>query len=358
MQRSNDDAGDFAAARISAEVVVRVGLLLLLAFWCFSLAQPFLVPIIWGMIIAVAIHPAYTRLRQLLGRRDGLAATLVSIVLLLVLIVPLTMLSRALINDVARIAGALVGGAVIIPPPPGWLVGWPVVGSPLDEFWREATLNLGQALARIGPQLHAVGVWLLSFIAGAGFGMLNFLVAIVIAGVLLAHSVAAERLAATVADRLLGPRGADLVRLAERTIRSVARGVLGTALIQSILVGIGLVAAAIPGAAFLTLISFLLSVVQLGPGLILLGAVIYKFSLGFTAGAFLFFAWCVLAALSDNVLRPILLSRGGDVPLLVILIGTVGGLLVHGLIGLFVGPIVMALGYRLFQVWIEPAAQR
>lgn len=356
MQRSNDDAGDFAAARISAEVVVRVGLLLLLAFWCFSLAQPFLVPIIWGMIIAVAVHPTYARLRQLLGQRDGLAATLVSIVLLLVLIVPLTMLSRALIDDVAKIAGALGGGRVLIPPPPGWLAGWPVVGTPLDEFWREATLNLGQALARIGPQLHAVGVWLLSFIAGAGFGMLNFLVAIVIAGVLLAHGMAAERLAGAVADRLMGPRGADLVRLAERTIRSVARGVLGTALIQSILVGIGLVAAGIPGAAFLTLISFLLSVVQLGPGLILLGAVVYKVSLGFTAGAFLFFAWCVLAAVSDNVLKPILLSRGGDVPLLVILIGTVGGLLAHGLIGLFVGPIVMALGYRLFQVWIEPAA--
>ena len=143
------------------------------------------------------------------------------------------------------------------------------------------------------------------------------------------------------------------MRLAEHTIRGVARGVLGTALIQSLLVGIGLVAAAIPGAAFLTLIAFLLSVIQLGPGLILLGAVAYKFSLGFTLGSFLFFAWCILAGISDNFLRPILLSRGGDVPVWVILIGTLGGLLAHGLIGLFVGPIVVSLGYRLFQVWIE-----
>jgi predicted PurR-regulated permease PerM len=229
-----------------------------------------------------------------------------------------------------------------------------VVGAPLDQFWRLADANFGQALANIEPQLRASGVWLLSLVAGAGFGMLSFLAAIVIAGVLLAHSAAAERLAEAVAVRLMGARGVDLVHLAEQTIRGVARGVLGTALIQALLVGIGLVAAGIPGAAFLTLLSFLLSVIQIGPALILLGAVAYKFSLGFTVGAFLFFAWCVLAGISDNFLKPILLSRGGDVPVWVILIGTLGGLIAHGLIGLFVGPIVVSLGYRLFQVWIAP----
>jgi predicted PurR-regulated permease PerM len=357
MHQPNGEPGDFAIARTSAEVVVRVGLLLLLAFWCFSIAEPFLVPIVWGMVIAVAVYRGYARLRHVLGERDGLAAVLVSIVLLLVLIVPLGMLSRALIDDVAGIAGALTRGEVRVPPPPTWLAGWPVIGAPLDQFWHQASGNLGQALSRIEPQLRAVGVWLLSFIAGAGFGMLSFMAAIVIAGVLLAHSAASERLAETVAIRLMGPRGTDLVLLAERTIRGVARGVLGTALIQSILVGIGFVAAGIPGAAFLTLISFLLSVVQLGPGLILLGAVVYKFSLGFTLGAFLFLAWCIVVSVSDNFLRPILLSRGGDVPVWIILIGTLGGLIAHGLIGLFVGPIVVALGYRLFQVWIEPTGQ-
>jgi predicted PurR-regulated permease PerM len=349
-------SGDLAITHTSVEVVVRVGLLLLLAFWCFSIAKPFLVPIVWGMVIAVAVHRGYAKLRQVLGDRDGLAALLISVALLLVLIVPLAMLSRELVDDVAGIAGALDRG-MTIPSPPGWLAGWPMIGVPLDQFWREATANLGQALARIEPQIKAVGVWLLSFVAGAGFGMLNFMVAIVIAGVLLAHSVASGRLAEALGRRLMGPRGADLVILAERTIRGVARGVLGTALIQSILVGIGLVVAGIPGAAFLTLISFLLSVVQLGPGLILLGAVVYKFSLGLTPGAFLFFLWCIVAGFSDNFLKPILLSRGGDVPVWVILVGTLGGLLEHGLLGLFVGPIVVSLGYRLFQVWIAPAAQ-
>ena len=351
LPRSQD--GEFAIARTSAEVVVRIGLLLVLAFWCFSIAEPFLVPIVWGMIIAVAVHHAFARLRRALGDRNGLAATLITIGLLLVLILPLGMLSRALVDDVAGIVEQLSGG-LTIPPPPAWLAGWPLIGAPLDQFWQLASANLGQALARIGPQLQAVGGWLLSFIAGAGFGMLSFMAAIVIAGVLLAHDRASQALAEAVAVRLMGANGAELVRLAERTIRSVARGVLGTALIQALLVGIGLVAAKIPGAAFLTLIAFLLSVVQLGPAPILLGAIAYKFSLGFTPGAFVFFAWCVLAGISDNFLRPLLLSRGGEVPLWVILIGTLGGLIAHGLIGLFVGPIVVALGYRLFQVWIGP----
>ncbi|MGD9510437.1 MAG: AI-2E family transporter [Geminicoccaceae bacterium] len=342
---------------MSAEVVLRVGLLLVLAFWCFSIAEPFLVPIVWGMIIAVAVYPAFAKLRHRLGHRDGLAAALVSLVLLLVLILPLVMLSRALVDDVAGLADQLASGAVAVPPPPAWLVGLPVVGQPLDQFWQLAQDNVGQALGRIGPELQAVGVWLLTFIAGAGFGVLSFFGAIVLAGVFLAHAAAVQRFVEAIAVRLMGERGTDLVLLMERTIRSVARGVLGTALAQSILVGMGLVVAQIPGAAFLTLLSFLFSVVQIGPGLILLGAVIYKFSLGFTLGAFLFFAWCLIAGLSDNVLRPFLLARDGDVPLWVVLIGTLGGLFAHGLIGLFVGPIVVALGWRMFQVWLGNEAQ-
>jgi len=355
--QSTEDAREFRAARISAEVVLRVGLLLVLAFWCFSIAEPFLVPIVWGMIIAVAVYPAYARLRHHLGHRGGLAAALVSLVLLLVLILPLVMLSRALVDDVAGLAEQLASGAVAVPALPEWIIGLPVVGQPLDQFWQLAQDNIGQALARVGPELQAVGVWLLSFIAGAGFGVLSFFGAIVLAGVFLAHAAAVQRLIEAVAVRLMGERGTDLVLLMERTIRSVARGVLGTALAQSILVGMGLVVAQIPGAAFLTLLSFLLIVVQIGPALILLGAIVYKFSLGFTLGAFLFFAWCLLAGLSDNVLRPFLLSRDGEVPLWVVLIGTLGGLFAHGLIGLFVGPIVVALGWRMFQVWLSHEGQ-
>jgi predicted PurR-regulated permease PerM len=155
-----------------------------------------------------------------------------------------------------------------------------------------------------------------------------------------------------VAVRLAGERGPRLVELALRTTRNVARGVIGTALIQATLVGLGLVAAEVPGAAFLTLISFVLCVVQVGPAIVLLGAAVYVFTSSGLAIGILFLAWSVAVGTSDSLLRPLLMSRGGDAPAPVILIGTLGGLIAHGLIGLFVGPVVFALGYRMFQAWV------
>ena len=176
MPQPSGEGGDFAIARTSVEVVVRVGMLLLLVFWCFSIAQPFLVPIVWGMVIAVAVYRGFAKLRRLLGERDGLAAALVSLILLLVLIAPLAMLSRALVDDVAGLAGALDRGQLTIPPPPGWLAGWPVIGAPLDQFWRQAIANLGAAMAQIEPQLRAAGdpprlVTKLPVVRGKRFGI-------------------------------------------------------------------------------------------------------------------------------------------------------------------------------------------
>jgi predicted PurR-regulated permease PerM len=343
---------DLAVSRTAVEAVVRVGLLLLLTFWCFTIAQPFLVPVVWGMIIAIAVHPAYRRLRHALGERGRLAALLVSLLLLVLLIVPLIMLSRALVDNVAGLAQALAQGRMALPLPPDGLAGWPVIGPPLHRFWHLALDNVGAAVDQIAPQLKAFAGWLVSLVAGAGFGILKFVAAIVIAGILLAHAREGDGLAHAVAVRLVGARGPELVELTLRTVRGVARGIIGTAVVQSTLAGIGLVAAHVPGAAFLTLICFLLCIVQIGPGIVLLGAVIWVFSAAELPIALLFLAWCLLVALLDNVLKPYLMSRGGDVPLAVLFVGAIGGLLAHGLIGLFIGPVVFALGYRLFQVWI------
>jgi predicted PurR-regulated permease PerM len=177
---------------------------------------------------------------------------------------------------------------------------------------------------------------------------------VVIAGLLLRHSAGAGggRLAQLVATRLVGERGPELASLAEQTVRNVARGVLGTALVQSALAGAGFVIVGVPWAALLTLACFLLCVVQIGPAIVLLGAVAYVFSSADTLTASLFLAWCIFVGLVDNVLRPFLIGRGSEVPMAVILAGVLGGLLAHGLIGLFVGPIVLALGYELFRAWV------
>ncbi len=227
MPQPSGEGGDFAIARTSVEVVVRVGMLLLLVFWCFSIAQPFLVPIVWGMVIAVAVYRGFAKLRHLLGERDGLAATLVSLILLLVLIAPLAMLSRALVDDVAGLAGALDRGQLTIPPPPGWLAGWP-----RDRGAARPVLAPGHRaiLARPSHRAAAAGR------RGSGCSRSSPAPGSACSASWPPSSspvccsrtaLPPERLAETVAVRLMGPRGADLVRLAEHTIRGVARGVLG-----------------------------------------------------------------------------------------------------------------------------------
>jgi predicted PurR-regulated permease PerM len=343
---------DLALARTAVEVLVRVGVLAVLVAWCFAIARPFVVAVLWGVILAVATHPGYARLRDGLGGRPRLAATLLTLLALLLLIGPLGVLTAALVGNVGDLAARLTAGELAVPAPPAGLAEWPLVGHRLERLWRLASVNLLSALSEVQPQLRALGRWLLSLVAGAGLGLLNFVAAVVIAGLLLARSADGRRLANAAATRLAGERGPELAGLAEHTVRGVARGVLGTALIQSALAGAGFVAAGVPWAALLTLACFLLGVVQLGPAIVLLGAVAYVLS---TAGALvggLFLAWCVFVGAIDNVLRPLLIGRGSEVPLAVILAGVLGGLLAHGLIGLFVGPIVLALGHELLRAWL------
>lgn len=343
---------DLGLARIVIEAVVRVGLVLVLVAWCFWLARPFLVVVLWSVILAITVHPAYCRLRDRLGGGSGLAAALLTLTALLLLIAPLGALTTTLIENVGALAARLTAGSVAVPPPPPRLAQLPLVGDTVARLWQLASVNLLAALQEIRPQLAALGRWLLSFAAGASLGALQLLLAIVIAGLLLAHAEAGGRFAEMLATRLAGARGPSLAALAEHTVRNVARGVLGTALIQSTLAGIGLVAAGVPAAALLTLVCFLLALIQIGPALLLLMVVAYLFATADTFTAVLFTAWSVMVALVDNVLRPLLIGRGREVPLLIVLVGVVGGLLAHGLIGLFVGPIVLALGYELFRAWL------
>lgn len=343
---------DLVVARTAIEAVVRVGVVLLLLAWVFLLARPFIGAIVWGVIIAVAVHPAYVRLREWLGGRAGLAAGLLTGAALLLLMLPLGMLLRTLVANISALAGVLAEGQVVVPPPPAWLPELPLVGGPAARFWELAMVNLGAALSEVAPQLRAASAWLLSLAGALGLGVLNFVIAMVVAGLLLARDESAARMAEAIAARLAAERGRALLDLSERTVRSVTKGILGTALIQAMLAGIGLMAAGVPGAALLTLVAFLLCIVQIGPALVLLPAVIYVFAAMDPLTGGLLLIWSVAVGLSDNVLKPYLMSRGSTVPLAVILLGVVGGLLLHGLIGLFIGPIVLALAYELFRAWL------
>ena len=343
--------------RRAVEAAIRIGLVALLVAWCFQIVRPFIVPIVWGIIIAVAVHPLYRRLEAAVGNRRTIAATLFTLLMLVLLIGPTVMLAGTLAESAQRLAADLTDGTLLIPAPPESVGSWPIVGERLERFWRLASVNLAGALGEIHPQVAAFGRWLLATVGDLGLGTLQFVIAIIIAGVLLAHAQSGGDSARAIATRLAGERGAAYADLGQATVRSVARGILGVALIQSLLAGLGFLAVGVPGAGLLALVCLLLAVVQIGPILVLIGTVIYVFSTADPFTAVIFLIWSIFVALIDNVLKPILLGRGVKVPMVIIFVGAIGGLLASGIIGLFVGSVVLALSFTLFKAWLNEPLQ-
>ncbi|MDH3838686.1 MAG: AI-2E family transporter [Desulfobacteraceae bacterium] len=357
MNSSNQPSNDKLFVARALEATIHIGLVLLLLFWCFKIGQPFIQIIIWGIIIAVAIHPIYDRLKSALGGRGRLAATLITLLALIVLLVPTYMLSGSLIDTAQEISAKLDKGTLSVPPPSESVRSWPVIGEPLHKFWSLASNNLGAALSKMTPHLKKFGIPLLSAAAGAGVGILKFVVSIIIAGVLLANAAGGGQAARAIATRLTGEQGTKSVELAVATVRSVTLGILGVALIQTLLAGLGFLVVGVPGAGLWALLVLILAVVQL-PTILILGPIIlYVFSTSSTVIAVVFTIWSILVGISDAFLKPLLMGRGVDVPMLVIFIGAIGGFMTSGIIGLFVGAIIFALGYKLFLLWLNEGAQ-
>ena len=335
------------SAQRAVEVAIRIGLVFLLAAWCFLIVEPFIIPILWGMIIAVASYPIYQWMQAKLGGRNKLAATVFTLLALALLITPTAMLLDKDLYD----------GTLTIPPPPASVSEWPVVGKELSAFWSSASKNLGATLTTIAPYLKEAAGWLLSTAAGAGIGVLQFVISIVIAGVILANAAGFGGFLNALATKLVGDRGEEFATLASKTVRSVAQGVLGVALIQSLLAGVGLLAADVPGAGLWALLVLLVAIVQLPPILILAPIILYVFSASSTTVAVIFMIWSIVVTMSDAFLKPLLLGRGVEVPMLIILVGAIGGMIHAGIIGLFVGAVVLALGYELFNAWLKGGQQ-
>ena len=344
------------------ETTIRIGVILLLAAWCFQIVRPFLIPVLWGIIIAVAVYPGYLRLEALLHGRRRLAAILITLLMFIVLLVPTFMLADTLIGGIRGIADRMQAGTLEIPPPPEAVAGWPVIGESLDRFWRTASINLATAIKPLTPQLKQLGSWLLSGAAGAGLGILQFIAAIIISGVLLTYTRASSDTAQRLGARLAGAQGGRFIDVAEATVRSVARGILGVALIQSLLAGLGFLVVGIPGAGLWALIAMFFSVIQIGIFPVTLPILIYVFATADIVTAVVFLIWSIFVSTIDNVLKPMLLGRGVQVPMLVIFTGSIGGFLSSGIIGLFTGAVVLTLGYMLFTTWLrgedaEPVSQ-
>jgi len=347
-----------AFVRNAIEAAVKIGVVLIIVWWCFLIMWPFIGIVVWGIIIAVAIYPMAAWVGTRLGGRYKTAAAIMTVLMLVVLVIPAIELAAVVVDNVETLSARLEGETLQIPMPPDSVASWPLIGETVAEFWTLAATNLAAALSIIEPQLKAFGTWLVSALAGTGLGLLQFIAAVIISGVFMAQAHTAGEFAHALGRRLAGARGDELTGLAEATVRGVARGVIGVAVIQSVLAGVGLVLADIPGAGVWILLCLVLAIIQIGIGPVMIGAIIYMFSTGDTMPAVIFTIYAIPVMVSDNVLKPLLMGRGLDVPMLIILIGTIGGMLLQGIVGLFIGAVILALGYKLFVAWVfEPGQE-
>jgi len=335
----------------AVEVSIHVGLLILLAIACLGILRPFLPLIVWGIIVAIAVYPGFRKLQSVLGGRRGLAAVLCSALLLAVLILPVVLLTKTLVEGIQTLSTRLRGEGLIIPPPPPSIETWPIIGAPLKDVWSLASTNLTAAVRRFAPQIKAVLPGLLSVSAGVGFAVMQFVLSILVAGVLLANAQAGAKVTRSLANRLFGDKGPEFEKLAEATIRSVTTGILGVAVIQSSCAGLGFLVAGLPGAGLWAMVFLFAAVLQFG-AIVLIPAVVYMFAIASTTKAVLFLIWCLIVGLMDNVLKPLLLGRGGGVPIAVVFLGVIGGFMAMGIIGLFIGAIILSVGYKLFLAWL------
>ncbi len=355
MDPENQTAGHQASFQRLVDVFIRLGLLALLASWCYLIVKPFLLPVLWGLILAVAFHPLFHKTERLLGGRRKLTATLFGLLGVAFLVVPSYFFLASLVDSSTNLVEQLSTGTLEIPPPAESVQSWPLIGERLHADWLSASNNLEEALRRFAPQIRDVATGAAGILAGLGTDLLMFLIATILAAAFLATSSSGAKVFRSIFTRLVGERGEELAKLTTDTIRNVAKGVVGVALIQTSLAAVGLLVAGVPGAEIWILLILILAVIQLPTLLVLLPIVIYQFSVSETLPAVLFMIWSIIAGGSDSLLKPLLLGRGMKTPMLVILMGALGGMMWAGMLGLFLGAIMLSLGYELFLAWLRAA---
>ena len=333
--------------------IIRFIALALLAIWCFILVRPFIALILWGSVIAVVLFPAFLWLSRRLGNQRTLAATLLTLLGIAIILGPVSLMVSAIVSSIHTLSEAIANRTFQVPPPPPGIANWPIIGEALAGIWQQASNNMLVVLEEYQNQIQAIATALLSLASSAGIGILQFLLSTIIAAVLMLNATAIGQGIRRFILRLDPDRGEEFLVLSVNTIRNVTRGVIGVALLQTFLIGIGLLLAGIPLAGILILVCLILSIVQVGPGLVVLPTLVYAWTSMGTLKALLFTIWMVLAGASDNFLKPMVMARGLPVPMLVIFIGVIGGTLAHGIIGLFVGPVILALGYEVLRAWVN-----
>lgn len=334
-------------------LAIRLGLLALLIYWTFVLVRPFMLILVWGIVLAVAFYAVFSFLSKLLGGCPKLAATILTIINLAIVIGPATWLGLSALDGLKAIAGSLVSGNLVVPSPPEGIKEWPLIGSRVYELWIQASNNIRVGLREIAPYLKPFAGTMFAFAGNAGVGMLKFLLSVVLAGVLFPYGSQLAAAGRNFLYRIVPEQSEYFLELAGATIRAVSQGVIGIAIVQSLLAGIGFKLAGIPSAGLLAFAVLLLTIVQIGAVIVLLPVIVWIWMDKEFTTALLFTIFLVIVGVLDNVLKPLIMGRGLTTPTPIIVMGVIGGTLAHGIVGLFIGPIILSVAWELTIAWMR-----
>jgi len=348
----NDTQQRDEKVRLAIEIAIKLGVLAIILYFSYLIVKPFLGIILWAAIIAVAIAPLVEKLAKRFGSRK-LVIWGITVLVIAALTVPTYMLSGSMVQSTQKLVKVMYEGEFTIPPPTEKVKEWPLIGEKSYTLWQSASDNLKETLKPFHKQIKGIAGSLVSAL-GSGIGtILMFIASMVIAAFMLLNSEGAVRFYKEVSRRLMGERGNEWADLSALTVRSVATGVIGVAVIQATLALIGLMLMGVPFAPVIAIVIMFLTIIQM-PALIVIAPVIaYVFSQGSGTAEMVFAVYMLIVGASDGVLKPMLMGRGVDIPMLVILIGAIGGMMLMGMIGLFIGAVIFALSYKLFDLWVS-----
>jgi predicted PurR-regulated permease PerM len=352
MESSKTNLTAFSFEKI-VDTIIRLGVLAVLLMWCFDILKPFILILIWAVVIAIAIFPVYTFFVKIFRGRRILAVIVLTLIMLSFIIIPSGLIMYSLYEGVNHFRELFNAGKPLIPPPGGTTANWPIITKPIVDVWELASDNLQDAVLKYSNQIKDYGTIALIALAGVGKGIAFFIVSIIIAGFLLLYADSSSVVVHKIAKKLVGENSEHFSSIIVRTIQNVVKGILGVALIQTTMEGLGFFIAGVPFAGLWTILCLILAIVQIGVGPIAIPVAIYMFSVSDTTSAVILAIWLGITLLIDNVLKPILLGRNAPAPMLVIFLGAIGGFLYDGFIGLFLGAIILTIGYKLFLTWLE-----
>ncbi len=325
----------------------------LLLLGCFVVLRPFVSALLWSVVLCFSTWPAYQRLLNVLRGRRNLAALLMTFGLIVVLLVPFLVVGISLADNVKQFTAATKSWIEAGPPdPPSWLAKVPVIGQKTAEYWQSVAHDSAKLFQSLKRFIEPVGTWLFKLGLLLGRGLLQIALSILVAFFLFRDGLRAAEWLQTSVERIGGESGKHLLNVAGRTVRGVVYGILGTALVQAVAAGIGFTIAGVPGAGLLTLLTFFMAIVPMGPPLVWFPAALWLFHQGWTGWGIFMLVWGVGVSSIDNLVRPWLISQGSNLPFILVFLGVIGGAMAFGFIGVFLGPTLLGMGFRLVEEWI------